>query len=176
MITNKQKEIITENCIKYFNEAGIVLSGNEKRNIEITDFGLGRINEFGLQLLTYINTERVCAKEMILFTGQICPEHKHPDFEKKLGKEETFRCRWGSAYLYVPGEATINPKANIPQDRRKYYTVWHEVILNPGEQHTIYANTLHWFQAGPQGAIISEFSTQSTDEKDIFTDPMVQRI
>jgi D-lyxose ketol-isomerase len=28
----------------------------------------------------------------------------------------------------------------------------------------------HWFQAGEEGAVISEFSTRSTDETDIFTD------
>ena len=37
-------------------------------------------------------------------------------------------------------------------------------------------DTLHWFQAGPEGAVISEFSTRSFDEYDIFTDPRIQRI
>ena len=31
----------------------------------------------GLQLVTYVNTERCCAKEMVLFAGQTCPEHRH---------------------------------------------------------------------------------------------------
>lgn len=36
----------------------------------------------GLQLVTYANTERCCAKEMVLFAGQTCPEHRHmPLFE-----------------------------------------------------------------------------------------------
>lgn len=30
----------------------------------------------GLQLVTYVNTERCCAKEMVLFAGQTCPEHR----------------------------------------------------------------------------------------------------
>jgi len=50
------------------------------------------------------------------------------------------------------------------------------VVLNPGEQYTIYPNTLHWFQAGEEGAIVSEFSTKSVDEKDVFTDPSIDRI
>jgi len=37
-------------------------------------------------------------------------------------------------------------------------------------------NTLHWFQAGPEGAVISEFSTRSRDEADIFSDPDIKRI
>ncbi len=59
---------------------------------------------------------------------------------------------------------------------RLAYTVWHEVVPSPGEQYTIPPNTLHWFQAGDEGAIVSEFSTTSRDEKDIFTDPAIRRV
>ena len=37
------------------------------------------------------------------------------------------------------------------------------------------ADILHWFQAGDEGAIVSEFSTRSRDEFDIFTDPRIRR-
>ena len=37
------------------------------------------------------------------------------------------------------------------------------------------ADTLHWFQAVDEGAIVSEFSTRSRDEFDIFTDPRIRR-
>jgi D-lyxose ketol-isomerase len=53
--------------------------------------------------------------------------------------------------------------------------VWREVCLQPGEQYTLMPDTPHWFQAGPQGAIVSEFSTRSTDEHDVFTDPRIAR-
>jgi D-lyxose ketol-isomerase len=49
------------------------------------------------------------------------------------------------------------------------------VILRAGEQQLVPPNTLHWFQAGPEGAIVSEFSTQSRDDLDIFTDPDISR-
>lgn len=176
MITKKQKEKITAVCLKYFENAKIALTDEERRNIEIADFGFGRINEFGLQLVTYVNTERVCAKELLLFPSQICPEHKHPEINGKLGKEETFRCRWGKVYLYVPGKSVKKPMGNSPEDKRKYFTVWNEIILNPGEQYTLKPNALHWFQGGPEGAIVSEFSTHSIDEADIWTDPEIKRI
>ncbi|PMQ01110.1 MAG: D-lyxose/D-mannose family sugar isomerase [Dictyoglomus sp. NZ13-RE01] len=163
-------------AIEYFQRAGIVITEEEKEKIEVADFGLGRLEEFGLELLVYVNTDRVCAKELVLFPRQICPEHRHPPVGKDLGKEETFRCRWGKVYLYVPGEPTKNPKAKVPEDKKKYFTVWHEIELNPGEQYTLPPNTLHWFQAGDEGAIVSEFSTHSTDEYDIFTDPEIKRI
>lgn len=44
----------------------------------------------------YVNTEKCCAKELVLFPGQTCPEHRHPEINGEEGKEETFRCRIGS--------------------------------------------------------------------------------
>jgi len=76
-------------------------------------------------------------------------------------------------YLYVEGDKNTDViKAKLPPTD---ITVFHEIVLKPGEQYTIYPNTLHWFQGGPNGAIISEFSTHSDDDSDIFTDPRIKR-
>ena len=160
-------------ALEMYEKAGIVLSPEEKQNIEVVDFEIGIVNEVGLQLLTYINTERVCAKEMVLLPGQTCPEHKHVPTNGKEGKEETFRCRYGKVYLYVTGEGSRETiGAKLPKTD---VSVFHEIILNPGEQYTIYPETWHWFQAGEDGAVISEFSTRSTDETDQFTDKRLVR-
>jgi D-lyxose ketol-isomerase len=163
---------------EYLARAGVTLTPAEARGIEVADFGLGELERTGLELITYVNTERVCAKELVLFPRQICPEHLHPSVDGEPGKEETFRCRWGEVYLYVPGEpvAPDEALARPPAGREATYTVWHEVVLRPGEQYTIYPETPHWFQAGDQGAVVSEFSTRSRDEADIFTDPQIRRI
>jgi D-lyxose ketol-isomerase len=71
------------------------------------------------------------------------------------GKEETFRCRTGTVHLHVDGHD--------------------DIVLRPGDQFTIPPDTLHWFQAGDEGAIVSEFSTRSRDESDVFTDPRIVR-
>ena len=136
-------------------DAGIVLTPEERDAIELADFGLGNLEEVGLQIVVYVNTERVCAKELVLFPNQICPEHRHPPVDDDPGKEETFRCRTGVVHLHVDGHD--------------------EIVLRPGEQFTIPPNTLHWFQAGGEGAIVSEFSTRSRDETDVFTDPQIVR-
>ena len=93
-------------ALDYYAKAGIVLTDDEKARIEVADFGLGVVENVGLQLLTYINTDRVCAKEMVLTPYQTCPEHKHVPTAGMEGKEETFRCRYGKVYLYVAGEGT----------------------------------------------------------------------
>jgi len=136
-------------------DAGIVLTEDECASLEVTDFGLGLLDEIGLQLVVYVNTERVCAKELVLLPGQTCPEHRHPPVDGSLGKEETFRCRMGSVTLWVDGRG--------------------EVLLRPGGQFTIPPDTLHWFRAGDEGAIVSEFSTRSRDDTDVFTDPRIRR-
>ncbi len=160
-------------ALEFYEKAGIVLTEDEKKHIEVADFGLDMVDKVGLQILTYINTERVCAKEMVLLPYQTCPEHMHVPTNGQAGKEETFRCRYGKVYLYVTGEGDRETiQGQIPETD---VSVFHEVILNPGEQYTIMPETLHWFQAGADGAVISEFSTRSTDETDRFTDPDVVR-
>ena len=173
MITSEEQQEAQRYAATRLEEAGVVLTEAERAAIEVADLGLGRLRETGLQLLVYINTDRYCAKELVLYPGQTCPEHRHPPFEGTPGKEETFRCRRGLVYLYVEGEPMPEPAATPPPGA---YTVWCEIVLRPGEQHTIPPNTLHWFQAGPQGAVVSEFSTTSRDELDIFTDPRVERV
>ena len=160
-------------ALAYFEKAHITLTETEKHSVEVADFGLGQVDKVGLQLVVYVNTEKVCAKEMVLLPGQTCPEHKHVPSYGMPGKEETFRCRYGEVYLYVAGEqntgaiCAVQPETDV--------TVFHEIILKPGEQYTIYPETLHWFQGGPDGAVVSEFSTRSTDETDVFTDARIVR-
>lgn len=157
-------------ALALYKKAGIVLTEAEQENVEVADFGLGDIERLGLQLVTYINTARVCAKEMALFPGQTCPEHRHVETDGMPGKEETFRCRYGTVYLYVDGERTEG--VSLPPTD---VTVFHEAVLRAGDQFTIYPGTRHWFRAGAEGAVVSEFSTHSTDETDVFTDPRVVR-
>lgn len=176
MITKSQLETAQKRALEYFEKASIVLTEEEKKNIEVADFGLSDLERTGLEIVTYVNTTRVCAKELVLFPHQTCPEHRHPPIEGEPGKEETFRCRWGTVYLYVSGDPIPSPACKPPKDVPGAYTVSHEIVLHPGEQYTLYPNTLHWFQAGPEGAVVSEFSTKSRDEADIFTDPDIKRI
>ncbi len=169
-------EAARKRALEYYEKAHIVLTEAEKENLEVADFGLDHLEETGLEIVTYVNTEKCCAKEMVLFPHQTCPEHRHKPLGDYPGKEETFRVRYGTCYLYVEGEPCANPAVMPPERDKEYYTVWHEIKLEPGEQYTLYPNTKHWFQAGSEGAVVSEFSTRSYDEYDIFTDPNIKRI
>lgn len=175
MITPCELASARENALEYLAKAGIVLTAEEAENVEIADLGLSEFEQTGLALVVYVNTERCCAKELVLMPRQTCPEHWHPPIGADPGKEETFRCRWGTVFLYVEGEPTSNPQARPPKGREATYTVWHEVVLRPGDQYTLKPNTKHWFQGGDEGAVVSEFSTRSRDEYDLFTDPEIRR-
>lgn len=167
-----------EKTLAFFERAGIAVTAGEKERVEVADFGLNQPERVGLNLITFVNTERCCAKEMVLFPNQTCPEHRHPPVAEidYPGKEETFRCRMGCVRLYVEGEPAGQMEGFVPDGFAGTYTVFHEIILHPGEQYTIQPNTKHWFQAGGEGAVVSEFSTKSLDEYDIFTDPDIKRI
>ena len=176
MISKEKKREVIEKSLEYFKKANIVITDEEKNNIEVADFGLNEIEITGLEILVYVNTDRVCAKELVMLPNQTCPEHRHPSVDGEPGKEETFRCRYGKVYLYVEGGETINRRTNPPEAPAGSYTVFHEIELNPGEQYTMFPNTKHWFKSGRDGAVVSEFSTKSRDESDIFTDKRIIRV
>lgn len=175
MLNLRQIEEAKTKAILYYQKAGIFLTEAEKQAIEIADFGLGDLENIGLEVLVYVNTKKVCAKELVMFPGQTCPEHIHPSGKEKSGKEETFRCRWGKVFLYVPGEKSGSPKIEGLDKYKQYLRCDHEIVLNPGDQYTLIPDTWHWFMAGEEGAVVSEFSTTSTDEEDVFADPGINR-
>ena len=168
-----------DKVLKLYDDSGIVFTEDELASIEYADFGLGDIESEGLNLIVYVNNSRYCAKEMVLLPGQTCPEHRHPRRGRNLeieGKQETFRVRKGKVYLYVEGKKNVEKlSAKIPEESAEYYTIAHEIILQAGEQYTIDPDIKHWFQAGPEGAVVSEFSSPSDDASDIFTNPNIKR-
>ena len=173
MLTKEDYETYSQLAAEYLNKAHIAITDEERSRIEVAEYELGCIEKIGLELVVYVNTERCCAKELVLLPHQTCPEHRHPAVLGQDGKEETFRCRYGKVYLYVEGEPTEAIQGTIPEGYEDCFTCRHEIVLTPGEQYTIRPNTLHWFQAGSEGAVVSEFSTKSRDEYDIYTDKRI---
>ena len=156
MITRAEQQEAQAYAARELEAAGIVLAEEERVAIEVADFGLSRLREIGLQLLVYVNTDRYCAKELVLYPGQTCPEHRHPPFDGTPGQ--------GGDVPVPAADGCALGRAGPASS-----------MLGPGEQHTIPPDTLHWFRAGPEGAVVTEFSSASRDELDVFTDPAVQR-
>lgn len=76
MISKVELEVACTLSSEYLQQAGIVLTPEEKDRIKVADFGLGELEKTGLEIVTHINTDRVCAKELVMFPGQTCPQHR----------------------------------------------------------------------------------------------------
>ena len=109
MISEKQYEDSVARASGFLKAAGIVITPEEHSRFEVADFGLGELEKTGLEIITYVNTDRCCAKEIIMFPRQTCPEHWHPTSNGVPGKEETFRIHdvvelEGETYYVLQGE------------------------------------------------------------------------
>jgi len=175
MLTPPEVEAARTRALRMLEEAGIALREEEGGRAEVVDFGLSELERTGLQLFTYMNNSRYCAKELVFFPGQTCPEHWHPPVGDDPGKMETLYVRAGLLRAYVEGPAAGEIHASLPRGSEDYYTVRREIELRAGEQYTIAQGVRHWFQAGPEGAVVLEVSSACRDEYDLFTDPRIVR-
>ena len=64
MIPRSQVKQAQRKAAKILDRAGIVLTPTERKNIEVAEFGLGELERTGLELITYVNTDRYCADEI----------------------------------------------------------------------------------------------------------------
>ena len=75
---------------------------------------------------------------------------------------------------YIAGEDNMK-HGSIVDGKNLCYTMRNEVVLKQGEQLVLIAGSKHWFQAGPEGAVMYSFSTCVRDGLDGFTDPDIVR-
>lgn len=174
MILRAEFESIKKISAEMIRSANILITDKEAASIDVADFGLGDIKKEGVQILTYFSTERISAKILVLLPNQTEPEHWHPPVDDDPGKEEIIRAVSGNLRFYIPGEPNIQ-EGFIPEGKENVYTMRHEVIMKPSDQLHLPPGTKHWFQAGPEGAVLFSFSTCVRDGFDRFTDPNVVR-
>ena len=175
MLTRKEYMEAQVRAARMIEEAGIHITAEEESRIEVIDFGLSALASEGAQILTLFSTERVSAKVIALLPEQTEPEHWHPAVGNDPGKEETIRVVAGTVYFYIPGNDNLQ-LGFVPAGKESCYTVHHELVMRSGDQITLEPGTKHWFQAGPEGAVMYTFSTCARDILDQFTDPEIVRI
>jgi D-lyxose ketol-isomerase len=174
MITRKTYAEVQQKTIDIIDRAGIFVTPEEREKIAVADFGLSNIYIEGVQILTFFETDRMAGKLLVLLPDQTEPEHWHPPVGNDPGKQEIIRALWGNLRFYVSGEDNMKT-GFILKGKEKYYTLRHEIIMKPGDQLVFDPGTKHWFQAGPEGAVMYSFSTTVRDILDGFTDPHVVR-
>ncbi len=171
MITRSAYRDAQKRAADLLSDTGLSLTPDELAQIAVADFGLGDLERVGAQIITLLDSSEIAVKLIVLFPGQILPEHRHPPLGSYPGKAETLRCELGTVHLYTEGA----PTSGVQVPGCTPTTALHEVILTPGEQVTLVPNTHHWFRAGADGAVVWSFSSRATDVADVFTDPAVRR-
>ncbi len=174
MIKFKEFKDVCERSIKMIEEAGILLTPEDKLKVTAADFGLNNVKKEGIQILTMFQTGRIAGKILVLLPFQTEPEHWHPTVGDDAGKEEVIRAISGDLYFYIPGEDNMK-EGFIVDGKDDCYTLRHEIVMKPGDQLELPAGTKHWFQAGAKGAVMYSFSTTVTDLMDQFTDTNIVR-
>ena len=174
MISRAEEKRLCDEARLLLEESGLEFTDEEMASTVCADFGLSRPRREGLQVLTFIDSDYLGAKAIVLLPEQTMLEHWHPQRGKNPGKEETLRCLCGVCRVYVPGEATIS-RGFIPEGQEEFYTCRNEIILEPTAQYTFSPGTPHWFQADVAGTVVLSISTQVTDLEDCFTNPSVVR-
>ncbi len=175
MLTKAEYRAAQSRATATIRASGIHITREEAEKVEVADFGLGRLETEGAQMLTLVATDRISVKVVALFGGQTLPEHWHPPVGDDPGKEETVRVVSGILRFYVPGDDSMAEGA-IPADKENVYTARHELIFKPGDQITIKPGTKHWFQADERGVVMYSFSSVARDVLDRFTDPEIKRV
>jgi D-lyxose ketol-isomerase len=175
MITRQEQEMARKRAADMIRKAGLHITDQEAEDIEVVDFGLSRLAQEGVQVLTLVQTGRISVKVLALFPNQTEPEHWHPPVGSDPGKEETVRVISGTVYFYVPGENTFT-EGFLVHGKEHRYTMRHEVVMRAGDHITLEPGVKHWFQARDEGAVMYSFSTIARDAMDQFTDPDIVRI
>ena len=174
MITKSELRAAQKRTSEMIRKANILMTDEEQNRIQVADFGLSNLEQEGAQILTFVETERIGVKVIVLFPYQTLPEHWHPPVKDDPGKEESFRVIAGTLYFYVQGEDTLK-EGFVPEGKEAYYTGRHEMIMKPADQVTVEPGKIHWLQAGSEGAVVYSFSTCARDVLDGFTDPNIIR-
>lgn len=150
-----------------------------RRNLFVTDFGLGRFTEVGLGAVVWMNEKQAnyASLEVFLLPHQVIPEHWHVAIEAEgvAPKMESWTVRYGATFAYGEGEPTSRLSITLPEKEKPFLTVMHETPLRPGEVTGIRKPLeKHWQQAGPEGCILTETSTYHTPAAVRFTNPAIK--
>src|SRR5690242_15166243 len=111
---------------------------------DVTDFGLGDWQRWGLVLVNLAEEPEYCEKLMYARRGMVTPAHSH----KK--KKEDIICRVGGLRITlwadkpeIGNHEAVNISVNC---ERKLFLSWDSVMLGPGERVTLPAGVWHEFE------------------------------
>ena len=148
----------------YFKTNGWILPPNPRW--DVTDFGLGDFDKYGLILVNLAEEPEYCEKLMYARKNQVTPAHTH-----KLKKEDII-CRTGVLAIRVwnghpksGGSGALRLSIN---GNKVEFNSGDIIKLKSGERVTLTPGIYHEFYPETEECIIGEVSTANDDENDNF--------
>lgn len=140
---------------------------------DVTDFGLGDVDRFGLVLVNLAEEPEYCEKLMYARRGMVTPAHTHrkkkEDIISRSG--ELSITLWPDARL-IDGEA-LSAKVN---GAVRTVVSGRPLVLASGERITLEPGLYHAFTAHSEECVIGEVSTANDDANDnFFVNPDIGR-
>ena len=140
---------------------------------DVTDFGLGDWQRFGLVVVNLADEPEYCEKLMYVKRGMTTPAHTHGK------KKEDIISRWGNLRVQVwkrkPGANDHEFPIQINGEMRLVKS-GDFIDLTSGERITLVPGIYHEFSCTTDECIIGEVSTANDDLSDnYFIDPNVGR-
>lgn len=131
-----------------------------KPHWDVTDFGLGDFNKYGLTLVNLAEQSEYCEKLMYARSGQKTPAHHHRK------KKEDIICRWGTLAIQLISE---KPEVSL-QVNGEYRNIStsQPLLLEAGWRITLEPGIDHEFWPASSYAIIGEVSTANDDVGDNY--------
>lgn len=160
------------NASSFFLKNGWTLPPDPKW--DITDFGLGEFDKFGLVLVNLAEEPEYCEKLMYARKGQKTPSHMH-----KMKKEDII-CRSGILAIQVwngsPDLVNSAPFVLKVNGQLREVVSGDLIRLQSGERLTLTQGVVHEFYPESEACIIGEVSTANDDLNDnFFIDKKVSR-
>lgn len=133
---------------------------------DVTDFGLGDWQQFGLVLVNLAEEPEYCEKLMYAQKGMTTPAHCHRK------KKEDIICRWGKlavqVWAGVPQESQ-GRTFTIPVNHEPFQVKSGQVIeLEAGSRVTLVPGIYHQFCPESDECILGEVSTANDDLHDNY--------
>jgi len=142
---------------------------------DITDFGLGNFDQYGLALINLAEEPEYCEKLMYARKGQTTPSHTHAK------KKEDIICRTGMLALELwaghPDKTKDGKNFAVQVNGDIRHHASGEILtISSGERITLTPGIYHAFWPESHKCIIGEVSTANDDDNDnFFVDPNVGR-
>lgn len=132
---------------------------------DVTDFGLGNWQRFGLVLINLAEEPEYCEKLMYARNGMTTPAHTHHK------KKEDIICRWGQLDILLWTDAKLSEGGAVTlkiNGQSVAVPCGEPLTLDPGERVTLVPGVYHEFRPSSAECIIGEVSTPNDDLHDNF--------